>query len=419
MPGESTAWRRTGSRGRPRAAPRGRAMAMAMAAALAGWGPPAEVAAAAAPAAAAGMARTGGVAPGQGGQGRQGGRAQRAAVAAAVDRVVKQAMAKHDTPGLMAAVVDQGRVVVERGYGARKLGSPEPPDQDTVFYIGSVSKAVTAVGAMLLVEQGKLDLDQPIERYLKGLPPPWRRITVRQFMTHTSGIPQVPRSPTFAAAVARVAAAPLKFRPGSDQEYNNFNFAVTGQVIEVISGLPYLDFMRQNVFAPLHMDRTGVDVAGAPDEATGYTYTPRGRRAGGPHVVAYGTPSGGLQSTMADLLKLDAALREGRLLRPATVKKMFEPTVPPGSRHPWSFTPGWQSRQGGTAQVIAKNGGVTGFHSMWQIVPSRGIAVILLWNLADKGNDFWGETAQILEAAFGIPKAAGAAGVEDADESSR
>jgi CubicO group peptidase (beta-lactamase class C family) len=340
--------------------------------------------------------------PGRGG-GPQGGRAP---VPATVDRIVRQAMAKHDTPGMMVAVVNQGRLVVERGYGVKKLGSPEPPDADTVFYIASVSKAVTAVGAMLLVEQGKLDLDQPISTYLKGLPPTWRRIKVRQFMTHTSGIPQVPKSKTFAEALARVADTPLKFRPGSDQEYNNFNFAVTAQVIEALSGLPYLDFMRQNVFGPLHMDHTGIGIQ-SPDAATGYRDTPQGRKPAAPNVVLYGVPSGGLQSTAADLVKLDAALHEGRLLRPATVKAMFEPTVPPGSRHAWSFTPGWQSRLGGGVQVIAKNGGASGFLSMWQIVPSRGISVIMLWNLAHKGNDLWDETAQILEQAFGIPGAHG------------
>jgi CubicO group peptidase (beta-lactamase class C family) len=334
------------------------------------------------------------------------GRDGREPVGAVVDRVVRAAMARHDTPGLMIAVVDQGRVVVERGYGVKQLGSPAPPDEDTAFYIGSVSKSVTAVGAMLLVEQGKLDLDQPIERYVQGLPRPWRRIALRQFMTHTSGIPQVPKSSSFAGALARVAGAPLKFQPGSDQEYNNFNFAVTGQAIEAASGLPYLDFMRRNVFAPLHMDHTGVDLQST-DRATGYSDTPRGRRAGGPEVAAYGTPSGGLQSTVADLLKLDAALREGRLLRPATVQAMFEPTVPPGSRHAWSFTPGWLSRSGGGVQVVAKNGGVRGFHSMWQIVPSRGISVIMLWNLAGKGNDLWADTAQLLDDAFGIPKPKG------------
>jgi len=323
-------------------------------------------------------------------------------------------MAKHDTPGLMIAVVNRGRVVVERGYGVKQLGSPEPPDRDTVFYIGSVSKAVTAVGAMLLVQQGKLDLDQPVERYLKNLPPRWGRIKVRQFMTHTSGIPQVPKSKSFADAVARVANLPFKFPPGADQEYNNFNFSVVGQVMEALSGMSYLDFMRQNVFAPLHMKHTGVNVD-SPDQATGYHDAPGGRRAGGPDIVLYGVPSGGLQSTVADLLELDAAIRDGRVLRPATVKAMFEPTVPPGSHHPWSYTPGWQSRQAGGTQVIAKNGGVTGFISMWQIAPSRGISVIMLWNLAHKGNDFWGETAQILEDGFHVPKAQ-AGGIDETAE---
>jgi CubicO group peptidase (beta-lactamase class C family) len=348
--------------------------------------------------------------PGRGGPRQQPGRGP---VKSTVDRIVREAMAKHDTPGLMIAVVDHGSVVAEHGYGVKKLGSPEPPDQDTVFYIGSVSKAVTAVGAMLLVEQGKLDLDQPIATYLKGLPPTWRHIKVRQFMTHTSGIPQVPKAKTFTDALAKVADVPLKFRPGSDEEYNNFNFAVTGQVIEALSGLAYLDFMRQSVFAPLHMDHTGVGVQ-SPNQATGYHDTPQGRRAGGPDVVLYGVPSGGLQSTMADMLKLDAALREGRLPRPATVKAMFEPTVPRGSRHPWSFTPGWQSRLAGGVHVIAKNGGVTGFQSMWQIVPGRGASVIMLWNLAHKGTDMWGETAQLLEGAFGIPKIEGGGAAADA-----
>jgi CubicO group peptidase (beta-lactamase class C family) len=345
--------------------------------------------------------------------GGAGPRAAHAPVKITVDRIVKEAMAKHDTPGLMVAVVDHGNVVVERGYGVKKLGSPEPPDADTVFYIGSVSKAVTAVGAMLLVQQGKLDLDQPVSTYLEGLPPTWRHIKVRQFMTHTSGIPQVPKARTFADALARVAGVPLDFKPGSSSEYNNFNFAVTGQVIETLSDQPYLDFMRQNVFAPLHMDHTGIGVQ-SPNQATGYHDAPKGRVAGGPDVVLYGVPSGGLQSTVADMLKLDAALREGRILRPATAKAMYEPTVPPGSHHPWNFTPGWQSRVGGGVQVIAKNGGVTGFISMWQIVPSRGASVIMLWNLAHKGNDWWDETAQIWQDAFGIPKlpGGGGAGVE-------
>jgi CubicO group peptidase (beta-lactamase class C family) len=316
-------------------------------------------------------------------------------------------MARHGTPGLMLAIVDDGRVVLEKGYGVRSLPSGPAPGADTVFAIGSISKAVTAVGAMLLVQDGKLGLDEPAAKYLAGLPERWRGITVRQFMTHTSGVPQVARAASFAAALRQAAGEPMTFRPGSDQEYNNFNFAVIGKVVEAVGGQPYLDFMRQRVFGPLHMSSTGVRVESA-DRATGYVAGPGGLRPGAPGFAAgdYGVPSGGLESTLADLLKLEAALRDGRLLRPEATCQMWTPAVPPGTHYTWNFTPGWQRRVAGGTLVIAKNGAVTGFTSMIQMVPSRGAAVILLWNLKQQGNDFWGPTADLLQRAFGTPRPA-------------
>ena len=338
-------------------------------------------------------------------------------LAAIADSVVLEAMERHGTPGLMLAIVDNGLLVFQKGYGVRSLPSGAAPGPDTVFAIGSISKAVTAVGAMLLVQDGKLRLNDPAAKYLAGLPEGWRRITVRQFMTHTSGIPRIVGAPSFATALKRAAAMPMSFKPGSDQEYNNFNFAVIGKVLEAVSGRPYLDFMRQRVFAPLHMDSTGVNVASA-DRATGYTAGPGGGlRSGAPGFAAgdYGVPSGGLESTAADLLKLEAGLRDGRLLRPEATCQMWTPAVPPGTHYTWNFTPGWQRRVAGGTLVIAKNGAVTGFTSMIQMVPSRGAAVILLWNLKQQGNDFWGPTADLLQRAFGTPRPArgeGGAGAE-------
>ncbi len=325
---------------------------------------------------------------------------------ASLDPIVRAAMAQHGTPGLMLAVVDAGRVVLAKGYGVRSLPSGPAPDVDTVFAIGSISKAVTAVGAMLLVQDGRLRLDEPAAKYLPGLPERWRSITVRQFMTHTSGVPQVPRAASFAAALGRTAGEPMTFRPGADQEYNNFNFAVIGKVVEAVSGQPYLDFMRQRVFAPLHMSSTGVRVESA-DRATGYTAGPGGGlRSGAPGFAAgdYGVPSGGLESTAADLLRLEAGLRDGRLLRPEATCQMWTPAVPPGTHYTWNFTPGWQRRVAGGTLVIAKNGAVTGYTSMIQMVPSRGAAVILLWNLKRQGNDFWGPSADLLQRAFATPR---------------
>jgi CubicO group peptidase (beta-lactamase class C family) len=327
-----------------------------------------------------------------------------ARIEAAVDRIVRSAMAEHGTPGLMIGVVEGGKVVLTKGYGVRSLPSGPPPDADTVFAIGSISKALTAVGAMLLVDDGKIRLDDPIGKHLPGLPPSWHGITVRQLMTHTSGIPQVKKAPTFAAALREAALEPPRFAPGTDQEYNNFNFAIIGKLIEAVSGAPYLDYMQRRVFAPLHMSSTGVRVP-SHDRAAGYSFGPKGLRPGAPDFSPgdYGVPSGGLESTLNDLLKLEAALWEQKLMKVGTYRQMWAPTVPPGRQHPWYFTPGWQRRVAAGTEVIAKNGAVTGFASMWQRLPGRGSAVILLWNLKGKGNDLWRPSAELVQKLFGVP----------------
>ena len=178
------------------------------------------------------------------------------------DRIVRQMMTQNGIPGVVLAVVKNGKVVVEKGYGTKSTDSDQPPDENTVFYIGSLSKAITAVGAMMLVDKGKLKLDDPASRYMKDLPREWNNITVRQFMTHTSGIPELPKSQkkrenTIAEAFQLAAGLPMAFTPGTDEKYNNFNFAVIGHLIEEISGQSYTDYMRNNLFAPLGMNHTG------------------------------------------------------------------------------------------------------------------------------------------------------------------
>ena len=129
---------------------------------------------------------------------------------------------------------------------------------------------MTAVGTMLLVQQGKIDLNAPASSYLTGLPGSWRRITVAQFMAHQSGIPQLDRKlPMFRAMLRSEDAIPLSFKPGTKQEYNNFNFAVIGKIIEAVTGMSYLDYMKRDVFAPLGMNSTGFNIH-SPNAATGY-----------------------------------------------------------------------------------------------------------------------------------------------------
>ncbi len=319
---------------------------------------------------------------------------------ATADRIIKPAMREKQLPSLALGVVKNGRVAVKKGYGVRSLDSSIPPDENTVYYIGSLSKAVTAVGVMMLVEQGKINLNAPAKNYLKALPKSWQRITVAQFMAHQSGIPQFNKKfPTFRAMLRSADAIPLSFAPGTKQEYNNFNFAVTGKIIEAVTGMSYLGYMKQNVFEPLHMDSTGFNIISS-NAAVGYRPSPQGphpivhEMKGGPYAI----PSGHLQSTLADLLKFYEALETGKLLKSAAYREMIRRINP----H-FSGTPGWFERNAGRDSVVSKNGSVPGFHSIMSFVPGKGDAVIMLWTSEKlKANDLFKPTNELVHEICGV-----------------
>ena len=316
------------------------------------------------------------------------------------DSMIRPAMKKRQLPSLVVGIVKNGQVVVKKGYGVKSFISRARPDENTVYYIGSLSKALTAVGVMLLVQQGKIDLNAPASHYLKGLPTRWRRITVAQFMAHQSGIPQLNiKLPMFRAMLRSAEAIPLSFTPGTKQEYNNFNFAVVGKIIEAVTGISYLEYMKREVFDPLGMKGAGFNIHSS-NAATGYRPTPGGFAAirhqmrGG----VYAIPSGHLQSTLADLLKFYEGLETGKLLKPATYRQMITRINPdlPG-------TPGWFERKAGGDSIVTKNGSVPGFHSIMSFVPGKGDAVIMLWtSRKPKGNALIKVDNELLRYVCGV-----------------
>jgi len=318
------------------------------------------------------------------------------------DRIVEQMMKQDGIPGVVLAVVKNGKVVVEKGYGTKSTGSIQPPDKNTVFYIASLSKAITAVGAMLLVDKGKLKLDDPAGRYMKDLPRAWNSITVRQFMTHTSGIPELPRrekkqDDTIAEAFKLAAGLPMAFKPGTDEKYNNFNFAIIGRLIEEMSGQSYTDYMRSNLFAPLGMSHTGGGILDRfPNHATGYDGVRGNLKPGVLDVQEFGWPSGGLATTLSDLLKLDEALRSGKLMKRSTYEQMIT------KAEVGSGTPGWFTHDAGGIKLVTKNGyGTMGFSSMYLFAPERGDSVIMIRNFGGKA-EIQSPANQIMAAVLGI-----------------
>lgn len=321
-----------------------------------------------------------------------------------IDKIISKAMAEEGFPGMAVAVIQDNKVVFKKTYGLRSRSGKEKVDEQTIFSIGSVSKAFTAVGLMQLVQEGKIALEDPIKKYLKNLPDAWASITIQQYMTHTSGIPDVKGAKdegSFEVTVKKAGKLPMAFTPGKKQQYNNFNYAILGKLIEAVTGKGYLDYMTQSIFVPLQMDRTGVR-PGANNVALGHLVKKGQWKEVTSHFRPgdYGLPSGGLQTTLNDFIKLSQALNGNKLLRPKNTNAMW---VPYSSK--LSNTPGWHSRLAGNEIVIHKGGGGTGIGSVcdYKIVPSQKLYVIVMTNKADNKLSPAAITDDILFRCFNIP----------------
>jgi CubicO group peptidase (beta-lactamase class C family) len=316
------------------------------------------------------------------------------------DRILLPAIAKKQLVGLVLGVVKDGAVILRKGYGVKSLTAPGAPDADTIFYIGSLSKAVTAAGVMKLVESGSVKLSDHIGTYLPGLPDTWQGIAVGQFMAHQSGIPPMERKlPNFNAMIAEARGLPLSFQPGARQEYNNFNFAVIGKLIEALSGRTYLEYMQASVFAPLGMTRSGSGLEDG-NEAIGYRPgpppTPIDHRIKGGD---YGIPSGHLQSTLNDLLSFTVGLNGHALLNASATDQMCRRV-----QARFSATPGWFEQPAGKFSVVTKNGATQGFHSILSFVPKKGDAIVMIWTgRKPKDNSLARETRLLLNEICGVP----------------
>lgn len=334
-----------------------------------------------------------------------------------VNQVITKAMAEEAFPGMAVAVIQHNKVLFEKGYGFTSSKQKATVDEQTIFSIGSVSKAFTGIGVMLLVQQGRIVLDNPVKKYMKDLPKAWGDITIRQFMTHSSGIPELKGekdNASFEQTLKGAAALPMAFTPGKKQQYNNFNFAILGKLIETVSGISYLEYMNKSVFQPLKMDHTGVGIT-TRNVAMGHLLKNGQWKEIESHFRPgdYGVPAGGLQTTLTDFIKLSQALNKNTLLSAKTAKAMWTPYSPKLSN-----TPGWHSRMAGRDIVIHKGGGGTGIGSVcdYKIVPSQELYVIVMANKANNKISPANITDEILWKCFNIPQDVNGAGAGEGDE---
>ena len=306
-----------------------------------------------------------------------------------IDDYVKQQMKQRHIPGLSLAVVKNNKIIKAKGYGLANVELNVPATKDTVYEIGSVTKVFTATAVMMLVNDGKVGLDDTITNYLSGLPQAWAGITVRHLLSHTSGITndyvdvgetstrlRNPLSPK--EFLESATNFPLASPAGKKWAYSNTGFYLLGLLIEKASGKSYADFMSQRIFIPLGMDSTGVysQETVITNRARGYVWW----KYGGLHNGNYWDTSwpysaGGVTSSVMDLVNWDAALYTDKLLPQARLEQMWATEA---GRYSLAWGVSISSRYG---RWLNHWGGTPGFSSGIERWLDQKLTIIVLANM--------------------------------------
>lgn len=310
--------------------------------------------------------------------------------AAPVDAVARTEMERQRIPGLAVAVVRGSDVISAKGYGLANVEHQVPVTADTIFQSGSLGKMFTAAGVMLLVEDGKIALADPIQKYLPDAPASWQAVTVRHLLTHTSGIGDYTNGPldlrkdyTEEQLASLTYDATLEFEPGARFKYSNTGYLLLGIVIRRASGKFYGDLLDERVFKPLGMKTTRVisEAAVVPHRAAGYTLVKNElRNQGWVSPSLNTTADGALYFSLKDLLAWDAAVRGGRLLSAASWNAVFQPVrLADGKMSGYGF--GWSIGTRGGRPVYRHGGAWQGFKTHYALFHHGSLSIVVLANL--------------------------------------
>ena len=313
-------------------------------------------------------------------------------------------------PGASLLVVRNGRVVLEKGYGLADVERGVPVRAESNFRLASLSKQFTATAIMLLAAQGTLQYDDPIEKFVTGLPEFGRGVTVRQLLNHTGGLPDyedfVPDSQTaqvhdrdVPALIAHAHA--VKFAPGSRYDYSNTGYVLLALVVEGASGRRFADFLHARIFAPLGMRSTVALEEGRSvvrHRAYGYHVDTAGTRLTDQSNTSATLGDGGIYSSVADLARWDRALERHTLVSAAAQRVAWTPPVlPDGTTSEYGF--GWfVDRDRGTMR-LRHHGESRGFTNGIVRYPERGVTVVILTNRT--GGAPWDIAQRITERYLG------------------
>jgi CubicO group peptidase (beta-lactamase class C family) len=335
---------------------------------------------------------------------------------ARIDEVVLTVMQEKHIPGLSIAISMPGGKVIEKSYGLAEVEHKQPVEKDSIFEIGSISKTFTAIGILMLQEEGRLNVGDRITKYFPQYPE-WNGITLKHLLQHTSGIRDVTNVEPFKSnrwrdwtpheVVAGMAREPLDFEPGQTARYSNTGCIILGLVIEKTTGMPYADFLAAKITKPLGMTHTtmGSHRAIVPKRVSGYAYAGNLMNAEY-ESLALPYASGGILSTPSDLIKLAKVFRGEALLSEKAIREMFGPARLNNGTPYKSSDPGLKITFGYGLDAIvrkekiipAKTGGISGFNAFFAYFPETQTMVAVTANL----NDSLQELLVVVDALFGL-----------------
>jgi len=328
-----------------------------------------------------------------------------------IEAAVSKFMATTHVPGIAVSVVENGEYEWGSGFGFADLENNAPASEHTLFRLASISKSLTAVGAMQLEEKGQLDLDAPVQKYCPAFPQkPWP-MTTRQVMGHLAGIrhykgqsqedPEIGNTKHFddpiQAGLNFFKNDDLVEQPGKHFHYSTQGYTVVGCVMEGASGTKYVDYMLRNVIGPAGMEHTRVDnpFAIIPYRTNFYQKTDSGAVENADFLdSSYKIPGGGWISSAEDMARFEVAILSDKLLKRATRDLMWTPLKPSdGSKDTYGL--GWGVGDDNGIQGVGHSGGQQGTSTNFKIAPSERAGVVVLTNM--EGIDASGLANEILK----------------------
>jgi CubicO group peptidase (beta-lactamase class C family) len=311
-----------------------------------------------------------------------------------IEAAIAAEMSKQNIPGLSVAVVTDNGLRWSNGYGFADLENFVPAKAGTVYRLGSISKPVTAVAVMQLVERGKLDLDAPVQKYCPAFPEKQWPVTTRHLLGHLSGIRHYKseeeygstrRYDSIVAGLDMFKNEPLLHEPGVKYTYTTFGYTVLGCALEGASGQKFADYVSENVLKPAGMDRMRIDSINELiyNRAQGYQRTRDGKlRNSDIADTSYKLPGGGFVSTVEDLAKFAIAVETYSVLKRETVEQMFTSQKLRDGKET-NYGLGWSVQTQNNQKTVGHSGAQQRVSTYLHMIPARNFAVAIMVNVED------------------------------------